>query len=127
MVETIWPQVADAVARALRTGQGDATTIEDVKRSAKQGDSVIWAAHEGDTVKGIVAFSILQNAANRVLFVEMLAGVDLPSWIDDMERLLADCRDLIGADTIEASCRDGMVRILGRRGWRRKATIMEAP
>ena len=80
-------------------------------------------AHEGEEVFAGGVFSVQNHPAKKTLFVELLAGKDLDSWIDEVEEALKNLKDHLGADTIEASCRKGLTRML--KNWKPKATIME--
>lgn len=69
--------------------------------------------------------SVKQYPTGRKLFVELLVGTDMEQWVDQLERVLIECRDLVGAMCIEASCRIGLAKKLGKRGWSKKAIVME--
>lgn len=83
---------------------------------------LLWAIQNPEVIACVV-LSVKQYAAKTTVFVEMVAGRDMAVWVKPLEELLRDYRDLIGADTVEAFCRDGMARRLSR--WRRKAVLME--
>ncbi|GEM_PF-2377635 len=120
-------QFAPQIAKALRSGQGDAVTPEEVLASILDERAHVWAAHEDGEAQGVVVLSVPEYRAGRKVFVEFLAGGDMDAWADDMEAALRECSDRVGAMCVEASCRPGLARYLKRRGWKQKAIIMEAP
>jgi hypothetical protein len=124
-VDVVWPHFLPMVERALRHGQGDAMAPCDVFGKIKSGDWILWIAHEGEDVMAGVVIEVSQFPRKKVVFVVMLVGSRWDEWADDLEKVLLEFKELNHADCIETSCRDGLVKKLGKRGWGRKATIME--
>lgn len=124
-LSSVWAQVGKTIVRALGHASGDSTTPEQFYASCQRGEMKTWAVHRGDEVVAVVIFRVTDRDAMRVLFIEVVAGRDMAAWVDQVERLLRDYRDLVGADAIQTLSRDGMVRRLLRRGWKKKATLME--
>ena len=113
------------VERGLRRGQGDGTSAEELYAAIQAGEMSLWAVHAGEDVQAVVVLSVIPIPGGKKLFVQLLAGSNMDEWADELEKVIADCRDILGATCVEASCRPGLARYLGRRGWRRKAEIME--
>lgn len=113
------------IERALSHGQGDGTSWEHMLAAILMQKMTLWVIHEGDDIVACVVLSVNEHAKGKKVFVQLTAGRDLDRWIDQIEGLLRDYRDLVGAMTIEASCRKGLARRLSRRGWGKKAVIME--
>jgi hypothetical protein len=114
------------IERALSHGAGDCITVGGLYRKCADGELSMWVVHEGDDIIACLILSVHQFEAKRTLFVEILAGRGMDDWIGNVEPLLADCAALLGADTIEASCRLGLARRLVKRGtWKQKAVLME--
>lgn len=123
----VWPHFLPWVVKGLRHGQGDSLAPCDLYHSISSGQMAFWVAHEGEDLKGGMILEMNQFPRKKVVFVVILVGTEFESWADEMEAALIGYRDLNGADTIEASCRRGLVKKLLKRGWKQKAVIMEAP
>lgn len=113
------------VRRGLAHGEGDGTTAEHIRGRILNGDLILWAAHDGPEVTAAIVLDVMKHPAKTTLFVVLIAGSRFAEWAPQVQALLRDYADIIGADTIEASVRDGLTRWLDRMGWRRKAVIME--
>lgn len=125
MVDKVWPSILPMIEKGLSRGQGDNTTAEHMKAAVMRGDMYLWVIHEGyDVIAGIV-LSVRERENSVKVSIEMLAGKDMNAWADDLQKLLIDFKDLVGASCIEASCRHGLARFLKGRGWTNKAVIME--
>lgn len=121
----VWPIVEPFIDRALRRGQGDESTPEHQLARIEAGLAQLWVVTSEDAVKAVVVLSIVETDAARKLNVDILAGSDMDTWEDYVERLLLEFMDITGAACIEASCRPGLAKRLKARGWRRKAVVME--
>lgn len=124
-VDHVFETLSRQIERALSHGAGDRTTAEHLKEAVKQNRMSLWVVHDGPEIVACVVVSIAHHPKKRAVFVQATAGRDLDQWIDQIEPLLRDCRDLVGADMIEAECRPGLARRLKKRGWRTKALLME--
>lgn len=113
--------------RALRHGQGDGASIDDIIRSLADGESKMWVVRESFDILACMVWTVTEHKKGRKVLVEFLAGKDMDLWVGMLEELLQDYRDLVGAMCVEASCRKGLAKKLSERGWRSKAVIMEAP
>lgn len=113
------------IEKALRTGQGDCTTKDELLAGLLTGDYFMWVVHEGDSIIAALILSAKQYANKSTLYVELAAGRALDEWVGEIEELLREFSELRGIDTIEASCRRGLARKLAGRGWKTKAVIME--
>lgn len=124
-IDDVWPVILPMIESGLSHGQGEDTTAEILKESVKSGDMHLWVIHKGYEVLAGVILSVKNQATGVKVFVEMLAGNDMKLWADELQSLLIDFKDLVGANYIEASCRHGLAKFLGDRGWNKKAIIME--
>lgn len=124
LADHVWKEILPMVERGVRKGQGDHTTPERLLEGIKSGDLVLLIVVD-DKIRAGCIVDILQHHTKKVLFVVMLAGEGMNDWIDALISSLVQYKDAVGADAIEASCRDGLVRYLGKRGWSKKAVIME--
>lgn len=125
LVPAVWAKLLPQIEKALSHGDGDSTTPEHMLAAVLSGRMQLWAVHEGEEIIAGVIVSARTYTAKTTVVINLLAGRDMDRWADRIEQLLRDLRDLIGANTIEASCRAGLAHRLGKRGWKRKAVIME--
>lgn len=123
-VDSVWMQLRPMIQKALRTGQGDQTTEGYLLAGIKSGNLLLWAVHDGK-IYAVMILDILQHPAKKVLFVVLIAGEQREKWADKLENSLVEFSRIIGAESIEASCRAGLAKYLGKRGWKQKAVIME--
>ena len=121
----VWPQILPMIEKGLSHGQGDTYDSDTIYRDILEGKSSLWVVHEGEDVQAGVVFTVITHPKAKKVFVEILAGKNMESWVDQLEGLLSDYKDLIGASCIEASCRKGLAKRLSNRGWKTKAIIME--
>lgn len=124
-VGLVWQHVLPMIRRGLARGEGDSTTSDILRIDVERGDKILWAVTDGDEILAAVILNIVQHPAKRTLFVVLVAGKDMHRWLGMIQDLLLDFKDLVGADTVEASVRDGLTRWLSKTGWKRKATIMQ--
>lgn len=101
------------------------STLDDLRAELLAGQMVMWAVQSDADVLACIVLSVQKHSTQTIVYVELTAGKDLARWVDEAERLLAEYRDLIGADAVRAVCRDGMTNRLMKRGWKRKATVLE--
>lgn len=121
-VDSVWETFRPQILKALTKGAGEHQTEEFFREQVKSGAMVMLIAHDdGPIACGIL--SVINYTKHKVLFIELLAGKDLDSWLPSVETILKQYRDQIGATTIEASCRPGFVKKLAN--WQRKAVLME--
>lgn len=121
----VWSTQTKAISKAIRSGQGDSTTSEAMLADILRGRVTLWAAHRGEEILAVVVLSVTNHFTGKKVFVHLLAGQDMDEWAGDVQRLLLDCKELVGAMCIEASCRFGLGKRLRKLGWRKKAEIME--
>lgn len=127
LVDDVFDKMAGPIKKGLSRGQGDGTTEIEMRLAIKAGEMKMWAVHNDEQVSAAMVLSVTQHSTGRKMFVELLAGTGIDEWAADLEALLMDYQKLVGAMCIEASCRRGLAKYLGKRGWRTKAIIMEGP
>lgn len=127
LVDDIFDRLQSQVTKALSHGQADGTTEIEMRLAVKAGQMQMWAMHDDEQVYAAMVLSVTQHSTGRKIFVELLAGKNIDDWVADLEALLVDYKELVGAMCIESSCRVGLAKYLKGRGWKTKAVIMEAP
>ena len=88
----------------------------------KDGHYAMWVICE-ETPKACVIVSIKNYPNKKTVFVELTAGEDLDLWVDELETTLKGYQELVGAHTIEACMRRGLIKRLSN--WRTKAILAE--
>ena len=122
-LDFVWEALLPQIEKAYKHGAGDCTTPEHVYEDVKAGKLKMWVVHEGLHVIAALLFSIKQYPARKTIFVELMAGKGLNSWVDEMQDLLRKYKDEIGADAIEGCSRKGVPRML--KNWKIKAYLVE--
>lgn len=122
-LDYVWDQLRPQIKKALSHGSGDGETEENYYKQIKDGAMSLIVSHQGDEVLAGGILSIQEHPNKKTLFVELLAGRDLSSWLDESDEALRKIKEQNQADTIEASCRIGLSRML--KSWTPKAIIME--
>lgn len=121
-LDLVWAALRPKILKALSVGAGTNQTEEHYKGSIKSGSMQMWAVHEGEKVIGGGILSLNEMPRGKVVFIEMLAGERMNEWLDEIESLVKRYATEVGATTIEASCRPGLVKKLTR--WQPIATLM---
>lgn len=117
----VWGRLRPQILRALDEGAGQHYSEEYYYDKVNSGNMQMWAYHDDELVAaGII--SVNDMPKGKVIFVELLAGERLSEWLGLVEPLLQEYAVQIGATTIEASCRPGLVKKLEH--WRPVATLM---
>ena len=122
-LDYVWNTLKPQIIRALKHGSGDSETEEHLYSELVADRMFMLVAHEGEKVLAGGIFSIQKHPGKTTLFCELLAGKHLKLWINEVETALKRIKDEKGYDSIEASCRPGLTRML--KHWKPKATIME--
>lgn len=100
-----WPVIEKIICKAVKLG-GEYTTDELLK-FVQGGDVGIWRV--GD-YQGIVVLKLQQRTYGLVLWIELVAGEDLPAWIETVIHALKETAKKMRCTTIETR---------GRLGWRK--------
>lgn len=122
-LDQVWTALRPEILKALSHGAGEHYTEDHYYTAVKSGAMAMWVGHEDSHVIAGGILSVQQHPKHKTLFVELLAGAHLDAWLPQVETLLKEFRDLVGATTIEASCRPGLAKKL--TGWKQKAILME--
>lgn len=123
-MSSLWPVIGPMIERARQHGQGDSETLAHIKACLESGAVTLWAIHDETKILAVIGLELHHRPARKVLWIKFLTGRENKRWVDKLEMLVADYRDLIGAHGIETSARIPLARVLKRRGWREKAVIM---
>ena len=125
MVEDCWDTFIKAHIEPALSSSG--YTIEDVHEGLMRSLwRVMVAVHEGEPIATCL-YRIVDFPAVRSLHVFALGGSQMELWLDD---LIFDLRVLARGhhcDIITCSCRLGLSKILGDKGWRMQHVTMGLP
>lgn len=121
-LDYVWASLRPKILKALSVGAGINQTEQHYYDSVKSGLMQMWIYHIDEKVVGGGILSVQQMPRGKKIFIEMLAGERLDEWLEEIERLVKEYATEIGATTIEASCRPGLVKKLTR--WQPVATLM---
>lgn len=124
-VDAVWPKIDAMVTRGLEAIHDDTTTSALLREGVRHGRLVLWIVHSGDEIVAAIVLNIVKRFGGPVLLVVMIAGRDFEAWAPQVQQLLQDYRQLIGATRIESVSRPGMEKWMRRLGWRRRAVMME--
>lgn len=122
-LDFVWNQVEPQIEKAFSTGAGDRSSPAHLYQAVQDGLAHCLAVHQDGDVEAAIFISIKDFPTMRTLFVEVLAGRNLDSWLDDVEAVLKEYKKRLGADKIEASVRAGLAKRLTH--WRQKSILLE--
>ena len=121
-IDSVWWELIDKIERGLKYGAGQHFTIGYYYQQLKNGTMSLWVTEELNTPIACGILSVVEYPNKKTLFVELIAGEKLDAWLSEAEPLLHRYADQVGASTIEALCRPGLVKKLTK--WRPIATLM---
>lgn len=121
-VAQVWPEVSAYLSRSAYQSGGD-VTLDQIRMHVNLGMWMLLVVLKGDKITGAitVAFNNLPNA--RVAMVTATGGTHVcnPEVIDQLRKIVKS----MGATTLQAVVRPAMVRLLGRSGFKPRATVVE--
>jgi hypothetical protein len=119
-----WEHVAPGIRRGLARGCGDSMTEEWLLGRLLAGDIQLWARSEDDgSITGSIIIAVVERDKGKAIEVLMTTG----DWWKEgvaMNKLREYAAE-IGAYTVEAIVRNGVVGRLTAEGWRQKAVVMD--
>ena len=107
--ESIWPVIASYFARIPEKVTTEVTP-DSIRAAVDEGRLDIWAICDEETTYGFLAAGLRQCGAERVAFIEAIAG-------DEMERWLGEA--LASFETLAREAGATIVEHEGRKGWER--------
>jgi len=119
-----WQEIGPGIRRGLDRGCGDSLDEEMVVGRLLGGSFQLWVRVEEDgKISGSIILYVVQREKGKAIEVIMTSG----KWWNDGLAMAAlkDYAAQIGAYTIEAIIRNGLVSRLKSEGWRQKAVVMD--
>ena len=130
-IETAWPVCLPHVRSAIDRSAGH-LTAEAVLAGLRAGEMHLWMDREA--VHPVVGVTTIQTYdAMSVLFVVLIGGRGIGSWLSDVEASFANFAVSHGCCALEALVRPGMIgasyrkRRAALRGWRPHGTLIRKP
>jgi hypothetical protein len=105
--------LAPAVAR-----QSQNASMQDIEDSVREGTSLMWAIHVGDTLVAALTTCVVKHPQRLTLRIEFMAGSKMSVWMNDAMELLEKLARDAGLSAVEADGRKGFERYLGRSKFR---------
>lgn len=124
-VAEVWPQVAGWIAR-LDARHAPWWRLKDPCKACMSRDCQLWLIWDERELKahGCVITRITCDAA-KVAEVPVVAGENMERWLHLLDDLEAWARREGCVAIISTAARQGWVKVLKNRGWRRQAVLME--
>jgi hypothetical protein len=123
-VGMFWPEVEPLLAPATAYS-GGRINVEDLRERFLDGRYLLWAAHDGESIKAAFATRIAVYPRRRMLAVECAGGKFMSDWIDLVQQTFRNFARDMGLDGVEMYGREGWTRVLSRYGWKRAMVVME--
>ena len=86
-------------------------TLESVLEDVLRGQSLLWYAHEEDTVYGIVTTQIKQYPQIKVIVGHLVGGTDINKWVHLMSTI-EDYAKEQGCTDVELQARKGWLKVM---------------
>lgn len=112
-----WPKVSGWCEEALEHG-GGLMNLDDVKSAVAERDMQLWVIHEWRELKAVCVTKIQRYPQASVLTAVIVAGRDMPTWVDALDDLLVRFAQSKGCKAVEAHGRRGWTKTLRAMGWR---------
>lgn len=119
----LWAWMEPMIAPALE--RNDSHTTWDLQRALLSGEMLAWVVMLDEEPVALMVTEIAAWPSKRALLVVTLAGSRMDEWVEDAEAALMRYAVEHGCTALQACVRNGLVRTLGRRGWRKVTTIIE--
>lgn len=118
-----WPWIFAILKPAIDHG-ADATVaslIDDLLGNNAQ----LWVKREGGDPVAAAVSELVRTPRGYLVHGRLLAGKGMALWIDELIACISGHAREIGAAGISITGRKGWTRVLGRRGWKERAIVME--
>ena len=95
--------------------------LEDVQSAVARRDMQLWVIHNGPAITAVCVTEITKWPRAKVLTALIVAGVDMPAWVAQLDALLMDYARSCGCSVLDAHGRHGWKKTLEKLGWKSAA------
>ncbi len=126
--ERIDPATWPAIHALLEPGiaRGDYTVVELVDELVDN-TAQLWVHRKGGDPVAAAVSEVVSTPLGLVVHGRLCAGKGMAEWVDDLIACIRGHAEMMGAVEITVDGRAGWERVLGARGWKRKAVTMALP
>ncbi len=119
-----WPAIYAILAPGIARGDYTARELVDelIDNTAQ-----LWVLRKGGDPIAAAVSELVQSPAGLTVHGRLCAGRGMASWVDDLIDCIRAHAEVVGASEITVDGRFGWARVLGARGWKRKAITMALP
>lgn len=126
-VDNLWPWVVEHIAKALRCGGAEGWSLESVRQDLKEGRKLLWVGHREGQVVSVMVTEVVDLPHKAVMHVYAVGGYRLEDWIDVFDQSVMHYAKELKLDAVQAYAREGVSKLLKRKGWKRSVVVMERP
>lgn len=123
LVPPYWPRLANWL-KQLAEHFPPWARLPDPMGKCMTGHAQLWLVRDGLVIKGAVITQITVDA-ERVAEVPVVVGEDMESWLHLLDDLEHWARRENCVALVSTAGREGWVKVLKDRGWRKTAVLME--
>ena len=116
-LDTVWPQVEEFMARAVRT-TNDKFTTQSIYDDVKRGFYTLWIIVKDDVIVTALTTRILEYPNKRGLAVDWVGGGNMVEVLALSQSTLRKCAEDNNCDHIEGYGRKAWGRCLKKYGWK---------
>ena len=120
-VHIVWDKVKPLIQRAIDKGNGDCFCVEDILSFLENRDMQLWI-HPSENLSCCVT-QIVTYPQKKVCQIIFVAGSKMGQWLSCDEQIAAWAKTN-GCTRLEAACRDGWLRVLSKKNWRKSSVII---
>ena len=115
-IDTVWPQVEEFMARAVRT-TNDKFTTQSVYEDVKRGFYTLWIIVKDDVIMMVFTTRILEYPTRRGLAIDWVGGSNMMKVLDLCQATLREYAINNNCSHLEGYGRKAWGRCLEKYGW----------
>lgn len=120
-LDEVWPLVNHFITAALI--HGSSLSTDDMKQRIRDGYVQLYVYDDGE-LKGAFTTEVELGGQKKILRCITLGGNDFKNWVDEVEGMLIEYANDIGA-ILQVIGRPGWNRLARQRGWKVASVIFE--
>lgn len=115
-VRNIWPFAKDHIARAFDEEIGDCT-FAGTEIDVLTGQALLWVAWMHGAIVAAFTTALVKTPKHKVCLITACGGSQIDSWLHFLSQI----------EAYASAERCDIVRVMGRRGWKRKLVDYHEP